>query len=76
VLTLAYLNPDTGSMLLQALVGGLAGLAVLSRLLWTRVLVGLKLRSPVPMEIAAGDAAAMPEDRAGQLDAGNGSHRG
>jgi hypothetical protein len=32
----AYLNPDTGSMLLQALLGGAAGLAVFGRLLWRR----------------------------------------
>lgn len=33
----AYLNPDTGSMLLQALLGGAAGVAVLWRLLRGRV---------------------------------------
>jgi hypothetical protein len=33
----AYLNPDSGSLLLQALLGGAAGLAVLARLLWGRV---------------------------------------
>jgi Na+/proline symporter len=33
----AYLNPDTGSMLLQALLGGFAGLAVLVRLFWSRI---------------------------------------
>lgn len=32
----AYLNPDSGSMLLQALLGGAAGLAVFGRLLWRR----------------------------------------
>jgi hypothetical protein len=33
----AYLNPDSGSMLLQALLGGFAGLAVLGRLYWHRI---------------------------------------
>jgi len=33
----AYLNPDSGSLLLQALLGGAAGLAVLGRLFWRRV---------------------------------------
>lgn len=32
----AYLNPDSGSMLLQALVGGAAGVAVVARILWRR----------------------------------------
>jgi hypothetical protein len=41
---LGYLNPDTGSMILQALLGGAAGLAVLLRLFGHRVLVALKLR--------------------------------
>jgi hypothetical protein len=34
VLVLAYLDPGTGSMLLQAIVGGSAGLLVLCRHLW------------------------------------------
>lgn len=34
ILTLAYLDPGTGSMLLQALVGGSSGLFVLIRHLW------------------------------------------
>jgi len=33
-LVLAYLDPGTGSMLLQAIVGGSAGLLVLFRHLW------------------------------------------
>ncbi len=32
--TLAYLDPGTGSMLLQAIVGGSAGLFVLARHVW------------------------------------------
>ncbi len=32
--TLAYLDPGTGSMLLQAIVGGSAGLFVLIRHVW------------------------------------------
>lgn len=35
--TLAYLDAGTGSMMLQALVGGLAGLAVMGRLFGARV---------------------------------------
>ena len=33
-LVLAYLDPGTGSMLLQAIVGGSAGLLVFARHLW------------------------------------------
>lgn len=33
-LVLAYLDPGTGSMLLQAIVGGSAGLIVFARHLW------------------------------------------
>ena len=32
--TLAYLDPGTGSMLLQAIVGGSAGLFVFARHMW------------------------------------------
>ncbi len=34
LLVLAYLDPGTGSMLLQAIVGGSAGLVVFVRHLW------------------------------------------
>ena len=34
----AYLDPGTGSMLLQIILGGLAGLAVAGKLFWHRVL--------------------------------------
>jgi len=34
----AYLDPGSGSMLLQILLGGLAGLVVFLRLFWHRIL--------------------------------------
>jgi hypothetical protein len=34
---LAYLDPGAGSMLLQALAGGIAGIAVVGRLYWGRL---------------------------------------
>ena len=34
---LAYFDPSTGSLLLQALVGGFGGLAVLGRYLWMQL---------------------------------------
>lgn len=33
----AYLDPGTGSFILQMLLGGIAGLAVVGRLYWTRL---------------------------------------
>ena len=40
----AYLDPGAGSMLLQILLGGLAGLGVLGKLYWHRIrkLVGVR----------------------------------
>ena len=32
----AYLDPGTGSLILQALVGGFSGMVVMARYLWTR----------------------------------------
>jgi len=34
---LAYLDPGTGSLLLQLLVGGVSGFAVFGRYIWTQV---------------------------------------
>lgn len=34
---LAYLDPGAGSMILQALAGGVAGLAVVGKLYWGRI---------------------------------------
>jgi Na+/proline symporter len=52
---LAYLNPDSGSMLLQALLGGAAGLAVLVRLYWRRVTGFLSRRRGGPGEPPAAE---------------------
>ncbi|MGE8941496.1 hypothetical protein ACO2I3_06245 [Leptospira interrogans] len=41
----AYLDPGTGSMILQILLGGLAGLAIAGRLYWNKFLLLLGLRS-------------------------------
>jgi hypothetical protein len=47
----AYLDPASGSMILQLVLGGAAGLAVAIRLLWRRVLRGVG-RSPDPRDDA------------------------
>ncbi len=37
VMLLAYLDPGTGSLLLQLLVGGVSGFAVFGRYLWSQI---------------------------------------
>jgi hypothetical protein len=46
----AYLDPGAGSMLLQLLLGGLAGLVVLAKLYWRR-LIGFFKRSREDVEL-------------------------
>lgn len=41
----AYLDPGTGSMILQVLLGGFAGLALAGKLYWRRFLVMIGVRS-------------------------------
>ena len=41
---LAYLDPGSGSMILQILVGGVAAVAVTARLYWGRLLKFLRIR--------------------------------
>ena len=44
----AYLDPGTGSMILQVLLGGFAGVALAGRLYWRRFLILIGLRSDTP----------------------------
>jgi hypothetical protein len=46
ILTFAYLDPGAGSMLLQAIVGGSAGLMVLVRHIWRTVRLSRKPLNP------------------------------
>ncbi|MCR4264709.1 hypothetical protein [Nitratireductor sp. ZSWI3] len=47
----AYLDGGTGSMILQVLLGGVAGLAVVGKLYWHKLLVLLRIRrNPSPAE--------------------------
>ena len=41
---LAYMDPGTGSMLLQLILGGVAGLFVIIRLFWHRILAVLGIK--------------------------------
>ena len=55
----AYLDPGSGSMLLQLVLGGLAGLAVIAKLYWHRLL-GLFGRNAQQEESESeADAAAL-----------------
>ena len=40
---LMYLDPGAGSMLLQVLAGGIAGLAVVGKLYWARIKRALRI---------------------------------
>jgi hypothetical protein len=44
----AYLDPGTGSMLVQLLVGGVAAVGVTVRLYWDRILRLLRIRKAEP----------------------------
>lgn len=49
----AYLDPGTGSMILQLLLGGIAGLAIAGRLYWHKFLSLFGLRPKLPQEAEA-----------------------
>lgn len=55
----AYLDPGSGSMILQILAGGVAAVAVTARLYWNRILKFLRIRKD--------DEAAEPKQQ-GQTD--------
>jgi hypothetical protein len=44
----AYLDPGTGSMLVQLVVGGVAAAAVAAKLYWHRILRLLRIRKDEP----------------------------
>ena len=45
---LAYLDPGSGSMILQIIAGGLAAVAVTAKLYWSRILRFLRIRKDEP----------------------------
>ena len=45
---LAYLDPGSGSMILQIIAGGLAAVAVTAKLYWKRVLRFLRIKTDEP----------------------------
>lgn len=50
---LAYLDPGSGSLFLQLLLGGIAGVAVLGKVVWHRIKSSLGVRSGAPDETSA-----------------------
>jgi hypothetical protein len=60
---LAYLDPGSGSMILQIIAGGLAAVAVTAKLYWGRLLKFLRIRKDEP-ETAKQDTAARGSDAA------------
>ena len=46
----AYLDPGTGSMLLQVVLGGVAAVAVAVKLYWYKILSILGIRKELPKE--------------------------
>jgi hypothetical protein len=50
VLLIGYLDPGTGSMLLQLLVGGIAAIGVAAKFYWRRILRLLRIRKDEPTE--------------------------
>ena len=42
----AYLDPGSGSMMLQVIAGGLAAAAVTMKVYWRRMLVFLRIKKP------------------------------
>jgi hypothetical protein len=59
---LAYLDPGSGSMILQIIAGGLAAVAVTAKLYWNRLLKLLRIKKDEPE--AAQDTAARGSDAA------------
>jgi hypothetical protein len=61
-LVFAYLDPGSGSMLLQVLLGGVVGLIVIVKLYWNNILSLLHIRKAAPKEseLEANEAPQAP----------------
>ena len=57
---LAYLDPGSGSMLLQLVLGGLAGLAVIAKLYWHRLLGLFGIHSQQEESDSEAETASLP----------------
>ncbi|HEY1332683.1 MAG TPA: hypothetical protein VGF31_00420 [Myxococcaceae bacterium] len=63
---LAYLDPGSGSMILQVIAGGLAAVAVTAKLYWNRLLKFLRIKKDEPetTTTAKTEAGSRPADSA------------
>lgn len=61
-LLVAYIDPSAGGMLVQLLLAGTAGVAVLGKLYWTRIKTSLGIKSK-PEAVASEEAAPADHDR-------------
>jgi hypothetical protein len=61
---LAYLDPGSGSMILQIIAGGLAAVAVTAKLYWNRILRFLRIRKDEPETTATKADTASRADSA------------
>lgn len=59
---LAYLDPGSGSVLLQALLGGVAAVAITGKLWWARLLSVLRIRRPEDSNDESERAADEPSE--------------
>ena len=62
---LAYLDPGSGSMILQIIAGGLAAVAVTAKLYWNRILKFLRIKKDEPETTAK---TAKTDTSGGQAD--------
>jgi len=58
---LAYLDPGSGSMILQILAGGVAAVAVTAKLYWNRILRFLRIRKDEPETTKPDTATERPD---------------
>jgi hypothetical protein len=61
-MNLSYIDPASGSMLLQIILGGVAAMAVALKMWWRRVLRFLHIRKPEDDELS--EPAMAPESEA------------
>jgi hypothetical protein len=61
---LAYLDPGSGSMILQILAGGLAAVAVTAKLYWNKILRFLRIKKDEPETAVAKTDAGGTSDTA------------
>jgi hypothetical protein len=57
ITVLAYLDPGSGSMILQIILGGVAAIAVTAKLYWQRLLRLLRIRKDEPETASKADSA-------------------